>query len=81
VDPRSTPSGALGHHLEDKLAQFFADLVPSPANPTAREPGPVQAKAGAVPGNHGFWRDRNKGLLPSRPKSTSGDPEELVEQI
>ena len=31
--------------------------------------------------DHRFGRDHNEGLLPSGPKSTNGDPEELVEQV
>jgi len=30
---------------------------------------------------HRFGRDRNEGLLPSRPESADDDPEELVEQV
>jgi len=28
-----------------------------------------------------FRRDRNEGLLPSRPESADDDPEEFVEQV
>jgi hypothetical protein len=41
---------------------------------------PVQTESGPVPTHHRFGRDHNKGLLPSGPKSTNGDPKELVEQ-
>jgi len=42
---------------------------------------PVQMESGPVPTHHRFGRDHNEGLLPSGPKSTNGDPEELVEQV
>ena len=42
---------------------------------------PVQTESGPVPTHHRFGRDHNEGLLPSGPKSTNGDPEELVEQV
>jgi hypothetical protein len=42
---------------------------------------PVQTESAAVPTHHGFRRDPNEGLLPSGPKSTNADQEELVEQV
>jgi hypothetical protein len=41
---------------------------------------PVQTESGPVPTHHRVGRDHNEGLLPSGPKSTNSDPEELVEQ-
>jgi len=33
-----------------------------------------------VPADHGFWRDEDAGLLPSRPDLPSHYPEELIEE-
>ncbi len=41
---------------------------------------PVETEACPMPTDNRFGRDHDEGLFPLRPKSTSGHPEELVDQ-
>ena len=41
---------------------------------------PVQAKAGAMPANHGFGSDNHENLLPSGPELARERPEEFVKR-
>lgn len=41
---------------------------------------PVKMESFPVPTDNGFGCDHDEGLFPLRPKSTSGDPEELADQ-
>jgi len=78
VDAGSMPSGVLREHLENEVACLPTDPFPAEPNSVAGEPGPIQAKAGAVPPDHGIRCDHNQGLSPSRPESSAQDPEKLV---
>ena len=73
MDVWRSPRGVLNDHSEDQ----FLNLL----RPDLGDQLPVQTESGPVPTHHRFGRDYNEGLLPSGPKSTNGDPEELVEQV
>src|SRR5260221_1939087 len=81
MNPWRSPRWVLNDHSEDQFPTFRRCL-PSPDGP--RDLGdqlPVQTESAPVPTHHRFRRDRNEGLLPCGPKSTNGDPEELVDQV
>jgi len=71
----------LNDHPENQFPNFLRCLSSPDGPPDSGHQLPVQTESGLVPTHHGFRRDRNEGLLPSGPKSTNGDPEELVEQV
>src|SRR5260370_22247945 len=76
-----SPRWVLNNHPEDQFPNFLRCLS-SPDGPSdLGDQLPVQTESASVPTHHGFGRDRNEGLLPSGPKSTNGDPEDLVEHV
>ena len=81
VDPRSSPRGVLGQHLEDQIANFLGYWSSSDGLPDLGDHPPVPTESGAVPTNHGFRRDDEECLFPAGPEPTSQQPEEPVEQI
>jgi hypothetical protein len=81
MDAWRSPRWVLNDHSEDQFPNFLRCLSSPDGPPDLGDQLPVQTESGPVPTHHGFGRDRNKGLLPCGPKSTNGDPEELVEQV
>src|SRR6266446_543020 len=77
MDAWRSPGGVLNDHSEDQ----FLNLLRRLSSPDRLPDLPVQPESCPVPTHHRFRRDHNEGLLPSGPKSTNGDPEELVEQV
>src|ERR1700693_1955893 len=68
-------------HSEDQFLNLLRRLSSPDRPPDLGDQLPVQTESGPVPTHHRFGRDHNEGLLPSGPKSTNGDPEQLVEQV
>jgi hypothetical protein len=81
MDAWRSPRWVLNDHLENQFPNFLRRLSSPDGPPDSGDQLPVQTESAPVPTHHRFGRDRNEGLLPSGPKSTNGDPEELVEQI
>jgi len=81
MDAWRSPRGVLNDHSEDQFLNLLRRLSSPDGPPDLGDQLPVQTESGPVPTHHGFRRDHNEGLLPSGPKSTNGDPEELVEQV
>ena len=71
----------VGFSTTDQFLNLLRRRLPPDGPPDLGDQLPVQTESAPVPTHHGFGRDRNEGLLPSAPKSTNGDPEELVEQV
>jgi hypothetical protein len=81
MDAWRSPRGVLNDHSEDQFLNLLRRLSSPDRPPDLGNQLPVQTESAPVPTHHRFGRDRNEGLLPSGPKSTNGDPEELVEQV
>src|SRR5882724_12972649 len=80
MDAWRSPRGVLNDHSEDQFLNLLRRRLSSPDRPPdLGDQLPVQTESGPVPTHHRFGRDHNEGLLPSGPKSTNGEPEELVE--
>src|SRR5258705_6711427 len=67
---------------EHSAIELFGDYHPTTMLSSPDGPPDLgdQLPVQTVPTHHGFRRDRKEGLLPCGPKSTNGDPEELVER-
>src|SRR5258708_37268215 len=76
-----SPRWVLNNHPENQCSNFLRCLSSPDGPPDFRDKLPVQPESRFVPTDHCCARNRNDGLLPSGPKSTNGDPEELVEQV
>jgi hypothetical protein len=81
MDAGRSPRWVLSNHPKNQFPNFFRCLSSPCGPPDLGDQLPVQTESAPVPTHHGFRRDRNEGSLPSGPKSTNGDPEELVEQV
>ncbi len=81
MDAWRSPRWVLNGHPEDQFPNFLRCLSSPDGPPDSGDQLPVQTESAPVPTHHRFGRDRNEGSLPSGPKSTNGDPEELVEQV
>src|SRR5712671_2358208 len=81
MDAWRSPRWVLNDHPEYQFLNLLRRLSSSGRPPDSGDQLPVQTESGLVPTHHRFGRDRNEGPLPSGPKSTNGDPEELVEQV
>jgi len=81
MDARRSPGWVLNDHPEDWFLNFHRRRSSPDGSPDLGDQLPVQTESAPVPTHHGFWRDRNEGLLPSGPESADGAPEELVEQV
>src|ERR1700738_4132038 len=81
MDAWRSPRWVLNDHSGDQFPNFLRCLWSPDGPPDLGDQLPVQTESGLVPTHHRFGRDRNEGLCPSGPKSTNGDPEELVEQV
>ena len=81
VDPRSSPRGVLGHHLEDQIANFLGYWSSSDGLPDLGDHPPVPLESSAVPTDHGFRCDDEECLFPAGPEPTSQQPDESVEPI
>jgi hypothetical protein len=79
-DARRSPRRIFGNHSEDQFPNFLRDPSPSYGRSKSGNQPPVQAETGPVPTDDRFRRNNDKSLLPFCPESTSGDPEEPVEQ-
>ena len=73
--------GVLNDHSEDRFLNLLRRLSSPDGPPDLGDQLPVQTESGPVPTADRFGRDHDEGLLPSGPKSTKGDPEELFEQV
>ena len=80
MDARCSPGRVLRDHTEDQLPHFPADWLSAQWHPTAREPCPVQTKAGAMPADDRLGRDKDQRRPPARPDLSQSDPEEFVER-
>jgi hypothetical protein len=80
MDARCTPSWILGDHPEDQIPNLLRNSSPSCWLSDPGDQTPVESKACPVPTDDGFGRNHDEGLFPLRPKPTSGDPEEFVDQ-
>src|SRR5712691_10239131 len=81
MDAWRSPRWILNDHPEDQFLNLLRRLPSPDGPPNLGDQLPVQTESAPVPTHHGFGCDRNEGPLPSGPKSTNGDPEELVEQV
>src|SRR5260221_11320158 len=81
MDAGRSPRWVLNDHSEDQFPNFLRCLSSPDGLRDLGDQLPVQTESAPVPTHHRFRRDRNEGLLPCGPKSTNGDPEELVEQV
>jgi hypothetical protein len=64
-------------HPADQVTDFGIRLRLTTAT---RSPSPVQAKAVAMPSDHGRWLDQDQGIEDLRPQSVESDPEQTVSQ-
>src|ERR1700676_141072 len=55
VDARCTPCGIFRYHAKDQFTQFLAEAFSASANPTPREPRPIQLEPCAVKGARPQW--------------------------
>ena len=78
VDARCAPCGVFRYHAKDQLAQFLADAFSARANPTPREPRPIQLEPCTVPANDCLRLDEDQRALPFRPEPPQDHPEQLV---
>ena len=78
VDARCAPCGIFRDHAKDQLAQFLADVFSARANPTPREPRPIQLEPCTVPANDSLWLDEDQRVFPSRSELPQDHPEELA---
>jgi hypothetical protein len=78
VDARCAPCGIFRDHAKDQLAQFLADVFSARANPTPREPRPIQLEPCTVPANDSLWLDEDQRVLPFRPEPPQDHPEKFV---
>src|SRR5260370_16516222 len=76
-----SPRWVLNNHPENQFSNFLRCLSSPDGPPDFGDQLPVQPESSFAPPNHGFGRDRNEGLLPSRPVAAAGDAEERVQQL
>jgi len=77
VDSRRAPTWILLGHLPDMVPNLGAHF--RPANPVCpRSPAPEKAATGPLPADNGVGLDDHQSIGPPGPKSTKGNPEELV---
>src|SRR5260370_2756451 len=81
MDAWRSPRWVLNDHPDNQFPTFLRCLSSPDGPPDLVDQVPLQTESAPVPTHHRFARDRNKGLLPSGPKSADGDPEELVDQV
>src|SRR5271165_2636013 len=63
VDAWCSPGRVFCDHAEDKLTHFPADWLSSHRLVRARDPTPVQPKAGPMPAHHGLRSDEDQRFL------------------
>ena len=80
VYPRRSPGRVLGDHPENQLPNLLRCRRSPNLCPDSEDQPPIQKEAGPVPPNHGFRRDDDEGLLPTRADSPSNYPEEFIEE-
>lgn len=78
VDAWRSPRRVFCDHFEDEVAKLFADSLPSEDNSVARQPGPIELKASAVPPNNSLWAHHDQGLFPLAPELLRNNPEEFI---
>src|SRR5260370_20077549 len=78
--PRCSPGWVLSDHPKDQFANLLRRLSSSNLRPNSGDQPPVHTKTSPVPTDHGFGRNDDEGLLPSRPDPSSDYPEELIEE-
>jgi len=69
MNPRRTPGQVLGHHAEDQLTQFPADISSAHTLPMPRQPRPIELESCPVPSNHSVGLYEDQRILPSRPET------------
>jgi len=79
--PRCSPGWVLSDHPKDQFANLLRRLSSSNLRPNSGDQPPVHTKTSPVPTDHGFGRNDDEGLLPSRPDPSSDYPEELIEEV
>ena len=78
VDSWCAPCGILRDHAKDQFTQFLADAFSARANPSSREPRPIQPEPCTVPANDSLWLDEDQRVFPSRSELPQDHPEELA---
>jgi hypothetical protein len=81
MDSWRSPAGVLNDHAEDQFSNLLRCRFSSDLPPDSGDQPPVHTKTSAMPADHGFGRDDDEGLLPSRPDPPSDYPEELIEEV
>jgi hypothetical protein len=70
----------LNDHTEDLFLNLLRRLSSPDVPPDLGDQLAVQTESAPVPTHHGFRRDDNEGLLPSRPHPPSDYSEQLIER-
>src|ERR1035441_1368793 len=78
VNARCAPRGIFCNHAKDQLAQFLVDAFSARANPTPREPRPIELEPCTVPANDSLGLNEDQRVLPFRPEPPQDHPEQLV---
>lgn len=79
VDPRCTPRRIFGNHSKDQLANFIGDPSSSDLITNSGDQFPTQMEPHSMSTGNSLGRNDDESSFPSRPESTSGDPEEPVD--
>jgi len=79
MDVWRSPRWVFNDHPEDQFLNLLRRLWSPDRPPDLGDQPPVQTESAPVPTHHGFRRDDNEGLLPSRPHPPSDYPKELIE--
>jgi hypothetical protein len=80
MDARRSPGRVLGDRPEDQFSDFLRNPSPPYWRSKSGNQPPVQAETCTVPTDDRFRRNNDKSVFPFCPESTTGDPEELVDQ-
>ena len=71
--------GVLGNHAEDQITNFLGCHLSPNLPPDSGNQTPIETKTSPMPTNNGFRCDDDQGLLPTRPETTSNNPEQPIE--
>jgi hypothetical protein len=77
MDAWRSPRWVFNDHPEDQFLNLLRRLWSPDGPPDLGDQPPVQTESAPVPTHHGFRRDDNEGLLPSRPHPPSDYPKSL----
>ena len=78
MDAGCTPSGVFAAHPADQISDLTGNDRSSGLAPP-HFPGPEEAKAGAMPGNHRFRFDDSQGRAPVAPDAGQPGPQHTVQ--